>query len=144
MVGQFIDTFWRKSFIGDLRRAKKLPDDDGQWTICLAGKTHQFQFVWLQGLCVKIDQSADLMILEDSTGQAQIQNCSRVQHAWSMKEGESMMVAGKLLQTTISSTQSDRILIDAYRIQTCPMKSEISWPSEVVHINEHVYHLISS
>lgn len=35
----------------------------------------------------QIDQSADLMILEDSTGQAQIQNCSRVQHAWSMKEG---------------------------------------------------------
>jgi hypothetical protein len=54
MVGQFIDTFWRKSFIGDLRRARKVPEDDTQWALVYAGKTHQFQFVWLQGLCVKV------------------------------------------------------------------------------------------
>ncbi|CAF3032727.1 unnamed protein product [Rotaria sp. Silwood2] len=33
MVGQFIDTFWRKSFIGDLRRARKVSEDDTEWTI---------------------------------------------------------------------------------------------------------------
>ena len=65
MVGQFIDTFWRKSFIGDLRRAKKRSDDDSQWTINHAGKTHQFQFVWLQGLCVKVRRTIDNGNLRD-------------------------------------------------------------------------------
>lgn len=54
MVGQFIHSFWRKSFIGDLRRARKISDDDSQWTIVYNGKAHQFEFVWLQGLCVKV------------------------------------------------------------------------------------------
>ena len=54
MVGQFIDTFWRKSFIGELRRATKLADDDTQWSIIYHGKEHLFQFVWLQGICVKV------------------------------------------------------------------------------------------
>lgn len=54
MVGQFIDTFWRKSFIGELRRAKKLVDDDTQWSLVYHGKEHSFQFVWLQGICVKV------------------------------------------------------------------------------------------
>jgi hypothetical protein len=54
MVGQFIDTFWRKSFIGDLRRARKVSEDDTQWTLVYDGKAHQFQFVWIQGICVKV------------------------------------------------------------------------------------------
>jgi hypothetical protein len=54
MVGQFIDTFWRKSFIGDLHRAKKVSEDDTLWTLTYAGKAHQFQFVWIQGICVKV------------------------------------------------------------------------------------------
>ncbi|CAF4576104.1 unnamed protein product [Rotaria socialis] len=87
MVGQFIDTFWRKSFIGDLRRARKVSDDDTQWTIIYNGKAQQFQYVWLQGLCIKIDKIADLMVIEDATGQAEIQNCSRISDAWSTNEG---------------------------------------------------------
>lgn len=54
MVGQFVETFWRKSFIGDLRRAKKVFGDDSQWTIEHGGKTQRFEFVWLQGICVKV------------------------------------------------------------------------------------------
>ena len=54
MVGQFIDTFWRKSFIGELRLARKVAEDETLWTLTHAGKAHQFQFVWLQGLCVKV------------------------------------------------------------------------------------------
>ena len=54
MVGQFIDTFWRKSFIGDLRRARKISDDGTQWALTYQGIDQQFQFVWLQGICVKV------------------------------------------------------------------------------------------
>jgi hypothetical protein len=54
MVGQFIDTFWRKSFIGDLQRAKKVSEDDNQWSLMYDGKSHLFQFVWIQGICVKV------------------------------------------------------------------------------------------
>ncbi|CAF1314503.1 unnamed protein product [Adineta steineri] len=54
MAGQFIDTFWRKSFIGDLRRARKISENENQWSLMYDGKTHQFQYVWLQGLCIKV------------------------------------------------------------------------------------------
>ncbi len=54
MVGQFIDTFWRKSFIGDLHRARKVSEDETQWSLGYQGKDHRFQFVWLQGICVKV------------------------------------------------------------------------------------------
>jgi len=137
MVGQFIDTFWRKSFIGDLRRAKKVCEDDTQWTLVYNGKAHQFQFVWLQGICVKIDKSADLMIIEDATGQAKIQNCSRVQDAWSTNEGDYIMIAGKL-------TSSDHITVDVYRIQCfkTSSKHELNWPYEVIDISQRVYHKI--
>jgi hypothetical protein len=57
MVGQFIDTFWRKSFIGDLRRARKVSEDDNQWSLIYNGKVHQFQFVWVQGICIKVGQN---------------------------------------------------------------------------------------
>ena len=54
MVGQFIDTLWRKSFIGDLRRAKKVSGDDSYWSLVYYGKDHRFQFVWLQGICIQV------------------------------------------------------------------------------------------
>ncbi len=54
MTGQFIDTFWRKSFIGDLRRAKKISGDETQWSLVYHGKDHRFQFVWLQGICIQV------------------------------------------------------------------------------------------
>ena len=57
----------------------------------------------------QIDQSADLMILEDSTGQAQIQNCSRVQHAWSMKEGTTHWSL-TTEESGVNYTKFDRIL----------------------------------
>jgi hypothetical protein len=54
MVGQFIDTFWRKSLIGELRRAKKVSGDDSYWSLVYHGKDHRFQFVWLQGICIQV------------------------------------------------------------------------------------------
>ncbi|CAF3311364.1 unnamed protein product [Rotaria socialis] len=138
MVGQFIDTFWRKSFIGDLRRARKVSDDDTQWTIIYNGKAQQFQYVWLQGLCIKIDKIADLMVIEDATGQAEIQNCSRISDAWSTNEGDYVMIAGRLLNTT----SSNRITIDVYKIQYFKrsLKNELIWPFEVVDISQRIYH----
>ncbi|CAF1054273.1 unnamed protein product [Adineta steineri] len=138
MAGQFIDTFWRKSFIGDLRRARKISENENQWSLMYDGKTHQFQYVWLQGLCIKIDKNADLMIIEDATGQAELQKCSRAVDAWSTKEGDYLMTAGKLLNTN----SSDRIIVDTYKIQCFKTlsKQEINWPFEVVDISQRVYH----
>lgn len=55
MATQFVDTFWRKSFIGDLHHAKKLSEDGETWTLVYNGKAHQFRFVWIQGICVKVN-----------------------------------------------------------------------------------------
>ncbi|CAF2454625.1 unnamed protein product [Rotaria sp. Silwood2] len=117
MVGQFIDTFWRKSFIGDLRRARKVSEDDTEWTITYNGKVHQFQFVWLQGICVKIltCDGYKIYFLGDYT-----------------------IIAGKLLNTT----SSDHIIVSAYKIQwfKTSSKHELIWPFEVVDISQRVYH----
>ena len=87
MVGNFVDTFWRKSFIGDLRRARKSLDNDSQWLLEYEGKEHCFQFIWLQGLCTKVDKYKDTIIIEDATGQAILQNCSSIPDVWSTTEG---------------------------------------------------------
>lgn len=54
MAASFIEASWRKSFISDLRRARKVSENDKQWIIIYNGKAHQFQFVWIQGICVKV------------------------------------------------------------------------------------------
>ncbi|UJR23060.1 hypothetical protein I4U23_026085 [Adineta vaga] len=138
MVGQFIDTVWRKSFIGDLRRAKNISEDDNQWTIVRNGITHQFQFVWIQGLCIKVDKNAGIIIIEDATGQAELKMNARVKDPWLTVEGDYVMIAGKLLNTT----SSDRIIIDPYKLQCFKSltKTELQWSFEVVDINRRIYH----
>lgn len=48
------------------------------------------------------------------------------------------MIAGKLLNTM----SSDRIIVDAYKIQYFKKfsKQELNWPSEVIDISQRVYH----
>lgn len=48
------------------------------------------------------------------------------------------MAAGRLTKTNVS----DRIIVDAYRIQT--IQFDASWPFEVVDISERVYHFTCS
>ncbi|CAF4923027.1 unnamed protein product [Rotaria sp. Silwood1] len=78
------------------------------------------------------------MIIEDATGQAEIQNCSRLLNALSINEGDYTMVAGKLLNTT----SSDHIIVEGFKIQPfkTSSKHELSWPFEVVDISQRVYH----
>ncbi|CAF1021234.1 unnamed protein product [Adineta steineri] len=78
------------------------------------------------------------MIIEDATGQAELQKCSRAVDAWSTNEGDYLMTAGKLLNTN----SSDRIIVDTYKIQCFKTlsKQEINWPFEVVDISQRVYH----
>jgi hypothetical protein len=49
------------------------------------------------------------------------------------------MIAGTLVNTT---TSSDRIIVDAHRLQyfKTPSKNELTWPFEVVDISQRVYH----
>ncbi|CAF1424173.1 unnamed protein product [Adineta ricciae] len=138
MVGQFIDTVWRKSFIGDLRRAMSTSHDDSQWAIVRNGKTYQFQFVWVQGLCTKVDKNAGIIVIEDATGQAELKITTRVKDAWSTVEGDYVMAVGKL----VSATSSDRLIIDLYKLQCFKTvtKTELQWPFEIVDITRRVYH----
>ncbi len=48
------------------------------------------------------------------------------------------MTAGKLINTN----SSDRIIVDAYRIQCfkTPSKNVLTWPFEVIDISQRVYH----
>lgn len=140
MAGNFLNIFWRKSFIGDLRRAKKSFDDDTQWILEYQGKEHRFQFIWIQGLCTKVNKYKDTMTIEDATGQATIQNCSSIPDILSTNEGDYVMIGGKL----IDSSTGDSVRIYPYKIQTHQnfSKQEQMWPYEVIDISQRVYYKI--
>lgn len=55
--------------------------------------------------------------------------------------GDYTLIAGRLLNTS-SSSSSDRIVVDAYKMQhfKTSSKHELTWPFEVVHISQRVYH----
>ena len=48
-----------------------------------------------------------------------------------------MLIAGRLLNVS-----PDRIIVDAYKIQCfkTSSKHDLTWPFEVVHISQRVYH----